>query len=395
LTHTELLQLILKELSKNGISLHKHKEIHNELMPNENFERYRANWSNWLKSSGQKINNSDAKRAIAKQIGFEDYIWDSETNTQIEAIKKAVKRYVRSKNGLDLSAFLPQEEEMSDEQFNLLLKIKEMPKDDIESLLKSSGFLKPLSSNQDFLMHLIKILYEKGMYEFIESSIYPNILLHNAQTKEIKILMANVYGSLKSPKYKQAQILLDSIEFDNDNELADARTMLISNIRRDLFANYKNMDKQDIIDLLKYLKEHYKYIFTNIDPNYYTGINLAYILTLLYYISPNNPHIDIEDIKEVFKDSKESINKDRFSKDIQKEYFSRISEVEFYLLLNRDEAYDLLYSLLEECKIDKSYKVRTARYMNFVIDMLTNLSVVDAKDLIKRLTFVTEQLMKG
>jgi len=394
LTHTELIKLILKELDKNGISLHKQKEIHNELMPNEKFERFRANWSNWINSSGQKINNADAKRSIAKNIGFENHIWDSDTNTQIEAIKKAVKKYVRSKKDIDISDFLPTQEQMSDEQFELLVKIKDISNEDIEQLIKESDFLKPLSSNQDFLIHLIKVLYQKGMYEFIESSVYPNILLHNAQDRDIKILMANIYGSLNKPKYKQAQILLDSIEFDNDSELADARTMLISNIRRELFANWKNMQKEDIIELLRYLKEHYKYTFVNIDSNYYTGINLAYILTILYYISPNNPHIDLDDIKEILKDSKESIDKDRFSKEIEKEYFARVSEIEFKTLLNEQDSIDLLYSLLTDCKIDKSFKLRTVRYIEFVSNIIEDLSVRDAKDLIQRLKFASKQLMQ-
>ena len=62
--HSDIINLILSELDKNGLSLHSHSEIHNTLLPHEKFSSYRSNWSNWLQGKSQRINNAHAKRVI-------------------------------------------------------------------------------------------------------------------------------------------------------------------------------------------------------------------------------------------------------------------------------------------------------------------------------------------
>ena len=195
--HSELIREILNQLDKNGISLHTHREIHNMLLPGENFDYYSSNWSNWLNGKAQRINNANAKRIIQETIGFEGYIWDADDQTQIRTIRQAVQRYLKPIPKVDLSDLLPKNRPLTDAQTEMLIQIRKSTTKQTEEMLNNSPFLKALPENQIFLLRLLELLFEKGMYDYLIEYIplYSHTMRNKTMSKYLKPIPTGVSKS--------------------------------------------------------------------------------------------------------------------------------------------------------------------------------------------------------
>jgi len=383
--HSDIVNLILSELEKNGLSLHSHREIHNTLLPDEEFSSYRSNWSNWIKGKPQRINNAHAKRVIQETIGFEGYIWDADNQTQINSIRQAVRNFMHPIPRVDLSALLPKNTPLTDTQTQILLKIRKSNNEEsIKDLLEKSSFLKALPENQIFLLKLLSLLFEKGMYDYLIETIYPALLPHNAEHNNVKIFKAHTYGSMKNPEYLKAVFLLQTIDTDSTEQVLEVQTGLLSNLRRYTLEK-ESLTKEELLEALTAFRQHYTAIFENIEKHhYYPGTNLMYMLKLFMLISPNKPYIDANDLEQIYKDTKASIDKGSHSKSDETRYYAMISNIEFRLLLGKNHLSEHLTSWLDNHQPSATYVKRTLRMMRFFVRTVEQFGVGDVSDVVGR-----------
>lgn len=392
--HSEVIREILNQFEENGISLHSHREIHDRLMPKEDFDFYSSNWSNWLKQDKpRRINNPDAKRIIQETIGFEGYIWDADDRTQLLAIRQAVKEHLKPPPPkVDLSTLLPQNTPLTDAQAELLIQIRKSAAKQTEEILDSSPFLEALPENQIFLLRLLDILFEKGMYDYLIAYVYPALLPHNAQQNNVKIFKAHTYGSLANPEYLKAVYLLNTIETDSDEEVLEVKTGLLSNLRRYTLEK-ESLDKSELLENLAVFRQYYTEIFENIQKHhYYPATNLMYMLKLFMLISPNAPHIDAEDLKQIYQDAKPSIAKGSHASSNETRYYAMISDVECRLLLGRNHLCEPLASWLDMYRPSSSYVERSLRMLRFFVRMVEKFGVKGSADVCLRFAEVIEVL---
>ena len=390
--HSELIREILNQLDKNGISLHTHREIHNMLLPGENFDYYSSNWSNWLNGKAQRINNANAKRIIQETIGFEGYIWDADDQTQIRTIRQAVQRYLKPIPKVDLSDLLPKNRPLTDAQTEMLIQIRKSTTKQTEEMLDNSPFLKALPENQIFLLRLLELLFEKGMYDYLIEYIYPALLPHNAEQNNVKIFKAHTYGSLKKPEYLKAVSLLNTIETDSDEEILEVKTGLLSNLRRYTLEK-ESLEKSELLENLAVFRQYYTEIFENIQKHhYYPATNLMYMLKLFMLISPNIPHIDEKDLEQIYQDTKPSITKASHSSSSEIRYFAMISDVECRLILGKNYLCEPLALWLETYQPSTSYVERTLRMMRFFVRMVEEYGVEGSANVCLRFAEVIEIL---
>jgi len=381
--HTELIQLILKELSKHGKNLHTLREIHETLLPDIAFtSAYSSNWSNWKNGKTANINNAKAKSGIAETLGFDSYIWDTDTHTQQTTIREAVQRFMHPAPKVDLSSLMPQNTPLSDEQTKTLLELRKADTTQAHSILDAHDFLKPLPENQIFLLKLLPLLFEKGMYGYLVEHIFPALLPHNAEHIHVKIFQAHTYGSLS--QYLKAVSILSTIDTDSNALALEVKTGLLSNLRRYTLEK-ENLSKQELLDALPLFIQHYTNIFENIEKHhYYPGINLAYMLTLSTYVSPDDPIIASDEVETIYKDAQASISHDSHHDSSEIVYYAKMSNIEFRLLLGKGDAEVLLGNLLDLDEPLSAYIERTVRMMQFFVRMLEQFSEVDASDLLQR-----------
>ena len=382
MTHTDMLEFIINQLNKNGLSLIQIKDIHNFFMPNEDYNSFKSSWSNWLRKETKRINSAKAKELIAKKIGFDVSLWNSDTQIQIEIIKEKIKDLLNPKKEFIIDNLLPKNTPISNEQLDILKTIKDMDKAKLTSVLDKCKFVNSSIDNQEFLIQLISICYKSGLYEFIIDKIEPNLLPHNKNNINIKLKLAHSYASLKEPKYLEATYILESINYDDLDLKNEVITGILSNVRRYIFEQ-SNIKKDELFEYIKALREYYKNIF-NETKHYYPGINLAYLLHLNYYILPNNPIIELNDINNIYEASKTSIISDANSKDKSKRFFAQISKIEFKLHIDKNYTQELLINLLELEKPLCSEVERTIRMKDFFVNTLKKYSKRDAKSLIDR-----------
>ena len=390
--HSDIINLILSELDKNGLSLHSHSEIHNTLLPHEKFSSYRSNWSNWLQGKSQRINNAHAKRVIQETIGFEGYIWDADNQTQTNAIRQAVHNFMHPAPVVDLSPLLPKNTALTDAQTHLLLEVRKTNIAQTKVILEQSNFIEALPENQIFLLKLLSLLFEKGMYDYLLSTVFPALLPHNAQDNNVKIFKAHTYGSLKNPEYLKAVSLLQTIDPDTSEQVLEVQTGLVSNLRR--YTLEKDpLTKEELLEALTAFRQHYTAIFENTERHhYYPGTNLMYMLKLFMLISPNIPHIDAEDLEQIYIDAKPSITKASHSKSDETRYYAMISDVECRFLVGKNHLLEHLSSWLENNRPSAAYVERTLRMMKFFEHTVERFAVVDSRDILHSLREIMSTL---
>ncbi len=392
MTHKELFQFIKNKLEENGFKCNSNKDFFKKFLPEENYARNRSNISNWFGGKPGRINNNKIKVAIAKRLNFDVGIWDEDTRMQKDVIINAIKNFTNPTPKINLDELLPKNTPLSDEQINLLVKIKKSTKEEALTLLKKhDNFLQKTPGNQLFLLKLLSLLFEKGMYALLIDKVFPSLLPHNATQNHIKIFKAHTLGSLDEPDYLGAASLLQTIDSSSTEEILELQTGLISNIRRHKLEK-DDLTKEELITALSVFIRYYSDVFDIQKHHYYPGVNLVYMLKLSGLISPNNPIIADDDLKEIYHDAKASMSRDSSSRSEEMCYYAKMSEVEFRLLLDLDDADILLGNLLDLDAPSATYIERTLRMMRFFTRTLKRFALMDAREIIARFEEVIEIL---
>jgi hypothetical protein len=193
---------------------------------------------------------------------------------------------------------------------------------------------------------------------------------HRTSETDVKVMVAHALGSLKKPRSMEAVKLLESIEGQDTNEIIDLKTAAISNLRREHVAN-SNFSDAELLDGLKKMASTYFTIYSfKKNYHYYPAINLMYTLVLLEALSEDVLEMKKEDI---YANAKLSIEKDKKSKNLETVYYARVSELEFFLLLSRNNVKQEIESFLDDLKPSVTLVERTKRQMLEFLAMIERL----------------------
>jgi hypothetical protein len=396
LTHIELLKLIINEIDENGKKYKNNKELFFIIFKNENFERYRSNWSYWLGKQKGKL-NKEVRNLIQNNIGFSSDIWDSTTSVQAKTIKEAVREFLNPTATIELniSDLLLNNAPATPPQKTVIEEIKYLGKDETVSLLKNNAnFLEKTLENQTFLIELIEPLYNKGLYDFLAKHIFTSILRHNLDVTTIKIIHAHTLGILTKPDYLEATSILNSIISNNlTSDIIDIQTALISNLRR-LKLEKDDLTVEELSDILTLLRGEYTNLVEyNTNRHYYPAINLMYILKLTLLITENKHYVMQSDLANLYEDAKKSIKKESFLESKESRYYAQISDIEFQLLLEKNHIRKNLEFILEDIMPLHTWVERTLRQLNFFINIVKKFSNEESSNIIKN-THETIQILE-
>jgi hypothetical protein len=382
MTDTQLLGFIRTQLSEEGVTWESEKELFDMLVPDEDWAKYKTNWDNWKHQRVSNLNRSpNIRTAISQTLKFSPDIWNKHTDIEQKRIlRECIKKFVTPGKNIDLSSLIPKAHPITENQENLIQKVIDVHrKDEINLLNEHLDYFNPIFETQSFLLKLIPVLYDQGHYDFLHTHTFPALLTHHQADTQIKILMAHTLGSLTEPKHLEAAKLLDVIPAEKDAHIIDMKTAAISNVRR--FELHKpDLSKEKLAEILDVLIQYYHDTFTtNEIHHYYPGINLAYVLCQHNTIFPEREHNCPLSIQEIYQHSKTSIEKELKNQDKESQYYAKISELEFKLLLNHSNIEPELYVLLEEIQSPYATVERTIRQMELFIALHTKLSTKNDK----------------
>lgn len=324
------------------------------------YDDHRSSWHNWLTKKMNIRNldgNPDFKSMLKDFFNLPDDIWSKGESAQKSDIKSAINRYLSPSIKIDFSYLQTKDPEMNKKQEELLFALKNTS---IRShLSECEKYFEKIETNQTFLVELIKLLYPQKEYDLLYASIFPCLLSYNFNLRELQKTYAHTLSSLTMPQYSEAQKILNTLTINNpdDKDIIDIQTALISNKRREVFLSEK-YSEDDLILLINY----YQALFDKTN-HYYPGINLAYMLWLKQFITDTDHSNQIKLIKDKsYKMITEHKNLPKNKENKNTIYYASTSEVEFNLLLNKDQATNL-ETILDDLSPDPDPIFRTKRQM--------------------------------
>lgn len=389
MTNTQLINYIRHEMKQQGIVWKKEQELFEMLVPNESWKKYKTSWSNWKREKVDELTKSPHIRlAIGETLFFKPNIWEASDARQKEAVKKGVqKAFVETPQLLPKWDNIVPSFTVTQEQQELLKVLKEESLPHIEIRLNNyPHYFEPSFSNQDFLLKLLKLLYEKGAYDFLVQRVFPALLSHQRGELKVKIMEAHALGSLKEPKYLQSVKLLQSIQPSDEKKVIDLKTSMLSNLRR-----YHLQQKELSLDELKegmtiMLKMYHELFCYAQNYHYYPAINLLYILQILSTITQEqlaiNPH-------EVYQKAQASIKAEKEQNPKQCHYYAQMSEFEFLLLLGHQGVERKIGSMLETHTPSVALVQRTKRQMLEFVAMVERVEAT-----LPKLTLAFQKVIK-
>ena len=174
--------------------------------------------------------------------------------------------------------------------------------------------------------------------------------------------------------------------------MLEVKTGLLSNLRRHTLEK-ESLGKSELLENLAVFRQYYTEIFENIQKHhYYPATNLMYMLKLFMLISPNTPHIDTEDLEQIYQDAKPSIAKGSHASSNETRYYAMISDVECRLLLGKNHLCEPLASWLDMYRPASSYVERSLRMMRFFVRMVEKFGVKGSADVCLRFAEAIEVL---
>jgi hypothetical protein len=357
---TELLKYLIERLKENGI-IRYNKDFWEYIGLDTN-QKQTKKLSDYLRRSGT-IRDKVFLKKIEKKFGFEKNIWNICESSQIARIDEAIERALAlqklpGKSALDISDIIQDIPALSQTQQSLLKDFETLQdKKEIEACIDtylSEGLLDKKVQNQEFLVHLLYLAYDKGLYSIIIAFILPNLYMSYRQRTEVQKIEAHTLGSLN--EYKEAKHILHKLIHHNTIENINLRTSALSNHKRELFASTKPIPNEELYLLVQGYQELHamERIYS-----YYTGINLLYMVVLGERLFPNDTRFSAIDKKEIYDQSKPSLKKDKTHND----YYVSMSELEFHLLLEREGVWKKIESFLINDKPHPSLVERTLRQM--------------------------------
>lgn len=332
--------------------------------PQKSKENLAKVYSNWKSRRSRNISQV-YKNAISDIIGFDTNVWKmSNQSEQKKAIQTAVKMFLSPKltTSIELS-HQQNSSSLTEKQYKVLREIKKLPLTEIpDYIYLQNEFFQKTSDAQQFLLETLNYFFENGLYELLDRHVFPNLTPENSSRTDVKKIRAYTLGSLNTPRYLDAKVILESITDDTSaKEIADLSTSIVSNTRRDLFSQ-KNLDDTTCISYLKLLYDDYLHIFEK-EMHYYQGINLAYMIALLELFDESSNL----SIKEIHKESQRSIELDINSGNTLNQYYASISEIEFNLLQPKDQT-QAVKTLLKNLSPQKDPVLRTHRQITQFIE---------------------------
>ena len=324
--------------------------------------KYIRRLSDYIRRDGY-IRDKSFLIAIEKRFNLPKDIWQLSDDTQHKLLKEAVEKELELQNlpnesALDnISDILRTKAPITNEQKALLEKFaNSTSKEESEKIIdefRTKGMLDKRVENHEFLVELIKLAYEKGMYVVIVEFLLPKLFRRYRTLTDIQKIEAHSLGSLA--QYEEAKHILDVLIHYNTIENINLKTSALSNHKRALLDK-ESIDADELYLLVKGFKELHA---INGIYSYYTGINLAYMAVLGQILFPNDSRFTQIDVEEVYNLSKKSLKEDK----THHEYYRFMSEFEFLLLLGRERVDKKIESFLEHYKPHPSLVERSLRQM--------------------------------
>jgi len=363
---TRVLGHFIKELKNKGFIRYDKDFLNYVDIPHEIVTAKQL--SGFIKREGD-IHNKLFLKKIELFFDLPETIWTSNEKRQLTLIDTAIKHkiYLQSlpkEDALDISSIIPIELPCTENQSKLLetfakittqIKLETM----IDEFL-STGLLNKTVENQYFLVKLLELAYKKGLYTIILEFIAPNLYKKQYDNVEIQKYLAHTYGSLK--KYDEAQQILSILIDHSTIENINLRTSALSNHKREMFENENNLIKEDKLYVL--IQGYQELHAINGIYSYYTGINLLYMVVIGQILFPSDSRYDSIDTQKIYELSKSSLKEDNTHND----YYVKMSEFEFQLLLDREGVLEKIESFLDDYRPHVSLVERTLRQMRLFID---------------------------
>lgn len=315
------------------------------------------------------IQNRLFLKEIETYFNFPKSIWTSNEERQKNLIKKAIKheldlQSLPNEDAIDVSSLIPTELPCSEEQLGLLkdfstVSTKTQSEEMIDRFL-SLGLLDKKLENQEFLVRLLKLVYDKGLYVIIVEFIVPSLYKRYYDKIEVQKYLAHTYGSLK--QYSEAKHILGILIHHNTIENINLRTSALSNHKREIFATpSKPIETEKLYALIQGYQELHaiKGIYS-----YYTGINLLYMVVLGQILFPDDTRFAAIDTQAIYDKSKPSLKEDKTHHD----YYVAMSGFEFQLLLSREGVLEKIESFLANDEPHVSLVERSARQMRLFLE---------------------------
>ena len=385
--HTQLLLFIIEELEREGLRWNGRKEIFNILVPNEAWEEYRKSWYQWSTQYVENITKNRIRQSIQEVLGFNSFVWDMPEKEQRRIIPQKIKNFLkkdlrdspRKRNSIDLSSIKPSELNITEEQKMVLDEIREETNDNIANILKDEqNYFLAKKENQKFLLELLTILYNRGFYTFLNSTLFPSLLRYNREKKHVKIKEAYTLLYLNKYNYRETFYLLESILRDTEDKKIDITTMMVSNFKKNELKK-ENITKDDFYRILIESIKCYGNIYEdNKSYHYYPAINLVYMVKLLEINFPNHEESYKHDIGKIYQLAQSSIKRAKIEdKDLQ--YYATISDLEFCLIMNKPNTFTKMEEALEkynpEISLIKRPLLQIQYFVNFIKKFSSNYSI--------------------
>ncbi len=238
---TKILRYLIENLKVSGLIQYDkdfldYVGISNELVTSKQL-------SGFIKRDGD-IQNKLFLKEIEAFFKLSKDIWITNEERQKNLIDKTIKdkltiQSLPGKEALDMSNIIPTESPCTAKQLELLdiflnLQTQSQSEAMIDEFL-SMGMLKRKVENQEFLVKLIKLAYDKGLYVIIIEFIVPSLYKKQYDKVEVQRYLAHTYGSLE--QYDEAQQILSILLHHNEIENINLRTSALSNHKREIFKN--------------------------------------------------------------------------------------------------------------------------------------------------------------
>jgi hypothetical protein len=366
---TQLLKYLIDKMKENGI-IDYNKDFLDYLGVETNL-KHTKKLSDYLRRSGS-IRDMSFLKAIENKFGLHPSIWKVCESSQVQRVNESIQKALvlqklPNKDALDISDIIQSEHVISECQQQKLAHFKTLnTQESFEHTIDTflvQGLLEKKIENQEFLIALLYIAYDKGLYAIIITFILPQLYANHRQRTQVQKVEAHAKGSLD--EYTEAKCILHSLMHENIIENINLRTSALSNHKRELFSSIAPIKKESLYLLIQGYQELHAIegIYS-----YYTGINLLYMVVLGQILFLNDDKFNSIDTNKIYKLSKPSLTKDKTHND----YYVRMSELEFHLLLGREGILQKIESFLGNQKPHPSLVERTLRQMKIFSKQIEN-----------------------
>jgi len=358
---------------------------------------YKNSFNYWLNGHTDRINRQEVKQRLEQNFYFSPSLWNQGEYMIKQTIREGVAKFVKNRTQTideihnifeEIKKEFNMKNQFTNEEKEQLLNIQNnMLHEEIKSYLDNHTPLQKYHS-QEFIFKLIPLLYRKGYHTLWLNNVIEALDLHIKGHKQIKKILAHLYGTPEIAEYEKAFQLLESIQTDNDKELIDLRTEAISNLRRHKLSD-KHLSIEKKKEISQSIINYYDKVFkAKEEYHYYPAINLAYMLTLESFFDEEDHEQNlIQQISDIYKKCEPSIKEEQQSDDPKLCFYANITHLEFMLLKGQQMAVLELerYLEIEDSCIPLPELARTQRQMQFFLDHIETLPYLPKSKIINNI----------